>query len=66
MSTGRQIRSHDYVKRPYERVRDALSQNALPVFRSATKTAASRAPSIAAELHVDFGVLALRQRSTFV
>ena len=29
MSTGREIRSYDYVNRPYERVRDALRQNAL-------------------------------------
>ena len=49
MSTGREIRSYDYVNRPYERVRDALRQNALTVFQSATKAAASRAQSIAAE-----------------
>jgi hypothetical protein len=55
MSTGREIRSYDYVNRPYERVRDALRQNALTVFQSATRAAASRAQSIAAELHVDFG-----------
>ena len=48
MSTGREIRSYDYVNRPYERVRDALRQNALTVFQSATKAAASRAQSIAA------------------
>jgi len=54
MSTGREIRSYDYVNHPYERVRDALSQNALTVFQSATKAAASRAQSVAAELHVDF------------
>ena len=42
MSTGREIRSYDYVNRPYERVRDALRQNALTVFQSATKAAASR------------------------
>ena len=30
-------------------------QDALTVFQSATKAAASRAQSIAAELHVDFG-----------
>ena len=45
MSTGREIRSYDYVNRPYERVRDALRQNALTVFQSATKAAASRAQS---------------------
>jgi hypothetical protein len=48
MSTGREIPSYDYVNRPYERVRDALRQNALTVFQSATKAAASRAQSIAA------------------
>ena len=32
MSTGREIRSYDYVNRPYERVRDALRENALTVF----------------------------------
>lgn len=55
MSKGREIRCFDYVNHPYERVRDALKQNALTVFQSATKAAASRAQSIAAELHVDFG-----------
>lgn len=55
MSTGREIRSYDYVNHPYERVRKALTQNALTVFQSATKAAASRAQSVAAELHVDFG-----------
>ena len=60
MSTGREIRSYDYVNRPYERVRDALSQNALTIFQSATKAAASRAQSVAAELHVDFGGIGVK------
>src|SRR5437660_9268213 len=60
MSTGREIRSYDYVNRPYEHVRDALRQNALTVFQSATKAAASRAQSIAAELHVDFGGIGVK------
>jgi hypothetical protein len=60
MSTGREIRSYDYVNRPYECVRDALRQNALTVFQSATKAAASRAQSIAAELHVDFGGIGVK------
>jgi hypothetical protein len=60
MSTGREIRSYDYVNRPYERVRDALKQNALTVFQSATKAAASRAQSVAAELHVDFGGIGVK------
>ncbi len=55
MNTGREIRSYDYVNRPYERVRDALRQSAPAIFHSATKAAASRAQSVAAELHVDFG-----------
>ena len=54
MDAGRQIRSYDYVNRPYDRVREALKQDAVAVFQSATKTAASRAESVAAELHVDF------------
>ena len=60
MSTGREIRSYDYVNHPYERVRNALSQNALAVFQSATKAAASRAHSVAAELHVDFGGIGVK------
>jgi hypothetical protein len=60
MDQGRQIRSYDYVNRPYERVRDALKRNALSVFQSATKAAASRAQSVAAELHVDFGVVGVK------
>src|ERR1700756_2961746 len=60
MSTGREIRSYDYENRPYERVRDALMQNALTVFQSATKAAASRAQSVAAELHVDFGGIGVK------
>ena len=60
MGTGREIRSYDYVNRPYEHVRDALRLNALAVFQSATKAAASRAQSIAAELHVDFGGIGVK------
>lgn len=57
---GREIRCYDYVNHPYERVRDALKQNALTVFQSATKTAASRAASVAAELQVDFGGIGVK------
>jgi hypothetical protein len=60
MSLGREIRSYDYVNCPYERVRDALRQNALTLFQSATKAAASRAQSIAAELHVDFAGIGVK------
>ena len=60
MSTGLEIRSYDYVNHPYERVRDALKENALAVFQSATKAAASRAQSVASELHVDFGGIGVK------
>jgi hypothetical protein len=55
MATGREIRCYDYVNHPYEQVRDALSKDALAVFQSATKAAASRARTIASELRVDLG-----------
>jgi hypothetical protein len=60
MSKGREIRCYDYVNHPYEQVRDALRQDALTVFQSATKAAASRAQSIAAELHVDSGGIGIK------
>jgi hypothetical protein len=52
---GREIHCYDYVNHPYARVRDVLMQNAVAVFQSAAKNAASRAQSVAAELHIDFG-----------
>ena len=57
---GRKIRCYDYVNHPYERVRDALKQNALAVFESATKTAANRARSVAAELRVNFAGIGVK------
>ncbi|MFZ0637057.1 MAG: hypothetical protein WA755_11370 [Candidatus Acidiferrales bacterium] len=59
-SKGREIRCYDYVNHPYERVRDALRRDPLTVFQSATKAAASRARSIAAELHVDVGGIGVK------
>ncbi len=53
MSKGSQIRSYDYVNHPYEQVRNALTGDARAVFQSATKAAASRARSVAAELRVN-------------
>ena len=58
--TPREIRSYDYVNHPYKRVRDALQKDAPAVFQSATKSALSRAQSIATELHVDFGGIGIR------
>jgi hypothetical protein len=66
MSTGREIRSYDYVNRPYERVRDALTQNALTVFQSATKAARpGRNPSRLNCTSI-LAVLALRPTSIFL
>jgi hypothetical protein len=60
MNSGREIRSYDYVNHPYDRVRDTLKQNAVAVFQSATKAAATRAESVAAELHADFAGLGVK------
>lgn len=57
MSKEREIRCYDYVDHPYERVRDALTADPLTVFQAATKAAASRAESVAAQLHVNLGAL---------
>lgn len=53
MSKSQRIRSYDYVNHAYEKVRDALSANAIGVFQSATTATTSRASSLASELHVD-------------
>ena len=55
MSKEREIRCFDYVNHPYEQVREALSEDPLAVFQSATKAAASRARSIASALRVEVG-----------
>lgn len=56
---GPEIRCYDYINRPYAQVRDALAKDALSIFQSATKAAASRAQSVASELRVDLGGIAL-------
>ncbi len=53
MSKENTIRVFDYVNHPYEAVRKSLSEDALSVFRNATKVAAQRAKSVASELHVN-------------
>lgn len=60
MSDALEIRCYDYVNHPYEKVRDALRHGALDVFQSATKAAASRAQSVAAELHMDLGGIGVK------
>lgn len=52
MSGKRKVRSFDYVNRPYDQVREALTADPLTVFRSATRAAADRVRSLAAELRV--------------
>jgi hypothetical protein len=47
-----EIRSYDYVNHPYAKVRGALAADPAGVFRAATRAAASRAESVAAELRV--------------
>lgn len=54
------VRSYDYVNRPYEHVRDVLQKDALKVFQAATKAAASRAQTIASELHIEFGGIGVK------
>jgi len=59
MTKGREIHCYDYVNHPYEQVRNALSKDALAVFQAATKAASSRAQSIASELRVEIGGIAI-------
>jgi hypothetical protein len=55
MNKAREIRCFDYVNKDYERVRDLLKREALAICQAATKTAASRAASVASELRVNIG-----------
>ncbi len=57
MSKGREIRSFDYVNRPYPAVRDALRDAAVEIFSRSTKAAASRAHTMASELRVNIAGL---------
>ncbi len=57
MGKGREIRSFDYVNHPYERVRDALSEDAAAVFQAATKAASERAQTVASALRVNIAGL---------
>lgn len=50
-----EIRSYDYVNQPYAAVRDALVADPTAIFRSATRSAADRASSLASELRVSIG-----------
>lgn len=57
--SSREIRCYDYVNRPYSQVRDALAKDALAIFQAATRAAASRAQSLASELRIDLGGIAV-------
>jgi hypothetical protein len=57
MTKRHELRCYDYVNRPHDQVRDALSTNALRVFERATHSAATRASDLGAELRVKIGVL---------
>lgn len=55
----KEIRIYDYVNHSYPSVRDALTANAVEVFRAATKAAENRAETVAAELRLDLGAVAI-------
>jgi hypothetical protein len=59
MSNAREIHCFDYITHPYEQVRSALTEDVLAVFQSATRAGASRAQSIASELRIDLGGIAI-------
>jgi len=48
-----EIRTFDYVNHPYPVVRKVLTDDALGVFKAATRSASSRAETVAAALRVD-------------
>jgi len=55
MAKSREIRCYNYVNHPYQEVHDALTGDALVVFKNATSAASSRAESVAAALRVNIG-----------
>jgi len=57
MAQRNEIRSYDYVNQPYARVRAILVADPAGIFREATRAAAARAQSVAAELRVNIAGL---------
>jgi hypothetical protein len=55
MSEPRKLRCYQYVNRPYEQVRALLHREPLQLLQRATTSAAARAGSLAANLHVSVG-----------
>jgi hypothetical protein len=59
MTKRHELRCYDYVNHPVDQVSDALSSNALGIFRRATHSAATRANELGAELRVRIGAIEL-------
>ena len=57
MTQPHELHCYDYVNHPYTVVRDALRTDLGGLFERATKSAAGRAHTLAANLKVDLGVL---------
>lgn len=57
MSKRHQLRCFDYVNRPYEQVREALSTSARTIFERSTRSAGDRAHDAGAELRVRVGAV---------
>jgi hypothetical protein len=55
----RDVRSFDYVNKPYDQVSQALADHAVEVFHAATQAAASRGHTVAAELKFDLSGIAI-------
>lgn len=57
MSKEREVRCYDYINKPYEEVRAALTEDSLTVFQNATKAAVDRTESVASALHINIAGL---------
>ena len=57
MSESQKLRCYQYGNRPYEEVGDVLRRRALELLQRATTSAAARATSLAATLHVGVGAV---------
>lgn len=57
MTEPHELRTYEYVNRPYAAVRDALKADPIGIFSRATHSAAGRASNLAASLRVELGAL---------
>jgi len=53
MGTRKNVRCYDYVNHPFDDVKTIIKKDITGIFQNATKSAASRAQNVAAELHVN-------------